>query len=265
MGEAALTLVLRSGPGLQVENILDYPPRLHDRWFREPDSGVCEDEGARAMAPEFLGSEEPKDIWVRATRAVKLLLLITALVLLDTFNRSDSIDASYDQLPSALYDFTAKYKEPLVKWAPGATTQDVVIIPFEKTYYKKELSPGYYDLTDVPLLEAYLRDRIPAIAPTNRRFFGYEMALRNYAVVAIYFPTVLLFYLVWNLVRLKRIWLLRTPVSPRFVNDLPFFRSSKKIRAVGILKALIGTAMLFGVALVRTRSSLDAVRRSTGY
>jgi hypothetical protein len=216
--------------------------------FPKPDSGVYEDEGARAMAPEFLSSEEPKDIWVRATRAVKLLLLITALVVLDTFNRLDSIDDSYDKLPSALYDFTAKYKEPLVKWAPGATTQDVVI-PFEKKYDKKELTPGYYDLTDVPLLEAYLRDRIPAFAPTNRRFFGYEMALRNYAVVAIYFPTALLFYLVWNLVRLKRIWLSRAPVSPRFMNDLPFFRSSK-IRAVGILKALIGIAMLCGLAFV---------------
>jgi hypothetical protein len=60
--------------------------------------------------------EQPKDIWVRTTRTAKLLLLIAALVALESWNRMQMLKDSHDPLPSALNEFTAKYREPLVEW-----------------------------------------------------------------------------------------------------------------------------------------------------
>lgn len=138
------------------------------------------------MVSDFLQNEDdPKDYWTRMVRTTKLLLLIATLVVLDGFNRQWNMMRSYDQLQIALYDFTVKYREPLEKWyrasVPGASTQDVVV-RFERRYSGRELTPGYFSLDEVPLLDGYLRDHFP-FSSENRRFLGYEMHFGAYIVL----------------------------------------------------------------------------------
>ena len=67
------------------------------------------------MTAAFI-NEQSKGIWVRTTRTAKLLLLIAAVVALDSWNRMQMLKHSYNPLPSTLYEFTVKYREPLVEW-----------------------------------------------------------------------------------------------------------------------------------------------------
>jgi hypothetical protein len=204
---------------------------------------------SKTMTFDLLKNEErPRELWVEITRTTRLLWLIAALVLLDGFNRHFNVADSYSQLPGALYDFTVKYKEPLATWyrasARGAGTKDVVI-RFEKKYGERHhLTAGYFDLAEVPLLEAYLEDRLPTLSSGNRRFLGYEMAFPIYAILVSVVPTVLLIGLVWNLSRLRRIWVASAPASARLVDDLPYFGSGRGRRAIGTVTAVAAVAVL---------------------
>jgi hypothetical protein len=123
------------------------------------------------MTAAFI-NEQSKGIWVRTTRTAKLLLLFAALVALDSWNRMQMLKHSYNPLPDTLYEFTVKYREPLVesyrKSAQAANTNDV-IIRFERKNGGERSTAGYFVLKDVPLLKAYLEDRVPAIVSSNQR------------------------------------------------------------------------------------------------
>jgi hypothetical protein len=192
------------------------------------------------------------------TRTTHLLVLILAIVLLDGFNRFSVLVHCYGQLQVALYDFTLKYKEPLASWyratAQGASARDVVV-RFEKKYGQSHnLTSGYFDLADVPLLEAYLEDRIPVLAPANRRFLGFETTFPIYCVLVLLVPPGLLVALAWNLARLRRIWLAEAPASSRLLDDLPILRAANKTKSAGALKAAIAVTVLVLVTVVPSLS-----------
>src|SRR5882724_10177738 len=66
---------------------------------------------------------------------------------------------------------SVREREPLVEWyrksAQAANTNDV-IIRFERKNGGERSTAGYFDLKDVPLLKAYLEDRVPAIVSSNQ-------------------------------------------------------------------------------------------------
>jgi hypothetical protein len=207
------------------------------------------------MPSQFLEGEQPKEIWSRITRAMKIVVLVASLLALDGFNRQMSLIDSYDLLPGVLYDFSAKYKDLLIKWyrtsSQGSNTQDI-IIPFERRYSGVKSTAGYYQITQVPLLESYLSERIPVLGSKSRLFFGYEMAWPIYFYFMLCFPTMVLLYVVWNLARLKRLWLTSVTDASRFVADIPFFRNSKGRTAVGALESfIVMTFLLFVLFLMR--------------
>ena len=207
------------------------------------------------MSTPLLGAGlTPEELWGRAIRAAKLLLLIAVIVLLDGFNRHSSLIDSFRQLPAVLYDFSVKYQEPLVRWyrtTPQGAHSERVDIPFEKIYGKEHpLSSGYFNLKDVPLLDAYLDEQLPALGFRSRSFFGYETTFPIYSLLVLFAPTWLLLVIGWNLARLRRRWLADAPPSSRLLEALPVIRASGRGRLIGTLKAaLVAAVLLLGAIL----------------
>lgn len=220
------------------------------------------------MTSDFIKFEEdPKELWTQIKRTLKLLLLIVALVLLDGFNRHFSINYSYEQLPGVLYDFTVKYREPLSNWYQDndpSASQFGFGIRFEKRYAEKQLlDPGYFNIAEVPFLDAYLKDHLPALASGNRRFLGYEMTFQMYVLLVLTVPSILLFSLAWHLSRLRHSWVSSAPSSSRFCDDLPFLSSGKRRKVIGTMKSITAvtvillTTILSSISLIAFQINLQ--------
>jgi len=207
------------------------------------------------MTTPFLDiKNSPKDLWTAIVRILKLLFIIMSIVLIDGFNREFSLGDSFSKLPGALYDFSVKYKEPLTTWfratPQGEGVKDVVI-PFEKRQADiHEITPGYFELKDVPLLEAYLKERLPVLVSGHRRFLGYETAYEIYFMLILFVPMGLLVALAWNLKRLRHRWTVSDGVSLRLIEDLPIFYNLNRSRLVGTIKAYFAVIVLLLMSLI---------------
>jgi hypothetical protein len=207
------------------------------------------------MTPPFLDiNNSPKDLWIAIVRILKLLFIIMAIVLIDGFNREFSLNDSFSKLTGALYDFSVKYKEPLTTWfratPQGEGTKDVVI-PFEKKQADiHKITPGYFELQNLPLLEAYLKERLPVLVSGHRRFLGYETAYEIYFMLILFVPIGLLAALAWNLKRLWYKWAVSEGGSLRLIDDLPIFYNLKRSRFTASLKAYFAVIVLLIMSLI---------------
>jgi hypothetical protein len=214
------------------------------------------------MTSPFLDyGTSPKDLWVAIMRFVKLLFVIMLIVLLDGFNRQFSFDAIFDQLPGKLYDFTVKYKEPLVTWfktTPLGVVPGDIVIPFEKKQGEIHIiESGYFDLKDIPLMEAYLEEQLPALVSGNRSFLGYQTAYEVYFVLVLFVPPGILIALTWNLRRLRRRWAVHKGRSLRMIDDIPIFGNISKKRMISTFKAYFGIAVILIISIMPSISLLS--------
>jgi hypothetical protein len=207
------------------------------------------------MTTPFLDiNNSPKDFWTAIVRILKLLFIIMSIVLIDGFNREFSLGDSFSKLPGALYDFSVKYKEPLTTWfraTPQGEGAKDVVIPFEKKQADiHQITPGYFELKDVPLLGAYLEERLPVLVSGRRRFLGYETAYEIYFMLILFVPMGLLVTLAWNLKRLRQRWTAFEGGSLRLIDDLPIFYNLNRSRFIVTIKAYFAAIVLLIMSLV---------------
>jgi hypothetical protein len=197
-----------------------------------------------------------KRIDAQNQRTIKILLVIITLVLIDGFNRYYSGNQYLDRLPITLYDFTERYKNVLVQWYSTQDKEnephsDSVVIHVEKRYrIDQTLTDGYHDVSEIPLLEAYLSDHLPQLSG-NKDFFGYRLSFPIYFVVVLFSPTSFLIYVFFNIIRMKRLWNQLETDSARMVLDLPTFPLAKTKKTFRLTLETCGFGLfLFTISLL---------------